>query len=70
MRIPLRTIDDLQRFVDEYQPTVQVVAQIIERKLRVFPDAEQYPHASAMMDDLRAFLARYRGHELPLFMRP
>lgn len=70
MRIPLRTIDDLQRFVDEYQPTVQVVAQIIERKLQVFPDAEQYPNASVMMDDLHRFLARYRGHELPLFMRP
>ena len=38
MRIPLRTIDDLQQFVDEYQPTVEVVAQIIARKLRVFPD--------------------------------
>lgn len=70
MKIHLRSIDDLQRFVDEYQPTVEVLAQIIHRKLQVFPDAEQYPHASAMMDDLRAFLARYRGHELPLFMRP
>ncbi len=70
MRIPLRTIDDLQRFVDEYQPTVEVLAQSIHHKLQVFPDAEQYPNASVMMDDLRRFLARHRGHELPLFMRP
>ena len=68
MRIPLRTIDDLQRFVDEYQPTVDVLAQIIQRKLQVFPDAEQYPNASVMMDDLRAFLARYSGQELPMFI--
>lgn len=70
MKIHLRSIDDLHAFVEQYHPPVQVVAQIIERKLRVFPDAEQYPNASVMMDDLRAFLARYRGHELPLFMRP
>jgi len=68
MRIPLRTIDDLQRFVDEYQPTVEVLAQIIHHKLQVFPDAEQYPNASALMDDLRAFLARYSGQELPMFI--
>ena len=68
MRIPLHTIDDLQRFVDEYQPTVEVLAQIIHHKLQVFPDAEQYPNASALMDDLRAFLARYSGQELPMFI--
>jgi hypothetical protein len=68
MRIPLHTIDDLQQFVDEYQPTVEVVAQIIARKLRVFPDVDAYPNASALMDDLRAFLARYSGQELPMFI--
>ncbi len=70
MMIHLRSIDDLHAFVEQYHPPVEVVAQIIERKLRVFPDVGAYPNASALMDDLRAFLARYRGHELPLFMRP
>ena len=68
MRIPLRTIDDLQRFVDEYHPTVEVLAQIIHHKLQVFPDVDAYPNASALMDDLRAFLARYSGQELPMFI--
>lgn len=68
MMIHLRSIDALHAFVEQYHPTVQVVAQIVERKLRVFPDVEAYPNANALMDDLRAFLARYRGQELPMFM--
>jgi len=68
MMIHLRNIDDLHAFVEQYHPPVQVVAQIVERKLRVFPDVEAYPNANALMDDLRAFLARYRGQELPMFM--
>lgn len=69
-RITISSMDDLQRFVNEYRPTVHVVAKIISRKLQVFPDPDAYPDANTMMDDLRRFLARYRGQDLPLFMHP
>jgi hypothetical protein len=67
-KITLTNLADLQRFVDEYQPSVEIIARIIEHKIKVWPDVEAYASSADMMDAARKHLEKCRGKELPLFL--
>ncbi|NDA62306.1 MAG: hypothetical protein EBX50_09705 [Chitinophagia bacterium] len=67
-KIILTSIADLQRFVDEYQPSVEVVARIVEHKIKVWPDVNAYASSADLMDALRKHLEKYRGKELPILI--
>ena len=67
-KITLTNLADLQRFVNEYQPSVEVVARIVEYKIKVRPDAEAYTSSADLMDAVQKHLEKYRGKELPLFV--
>jgi hypothetical protein len=67
-KITLTNLADLQRFVYEYQPSVEVVARIVEHKIKVWPDLDAYNSSADLMDALQKHLKKYRGKELPLFI--
>jgi hypothetical protein len=67
-KITLTNLADLQRFVDEYQPSVGVIARIIERKIMVWPDIEAYASSADLMDATQMHLEKYRGKEVPILI--
>jgi len=67
-KIILTSLADLQRFVDEYQPNMEVVARIVEHKNKVWSDVEAYASSADLMDALRKHLKKYRVKEFPLFL--
>lgn len=67
-KITLTNLADLHRFVDEYQPSVEVIARIIEKKIKVWPDIEAYASSADLMDAAQKHLEKYRGKEFPLFL--
>jgi len=67
-KIILTSLADLQRFVDEYQPSVEVVARIFEHKIKVWPDVNAYASSADLMDSVQKHLEKYRGKVLPLFL--
>ena len=67
-KIILTSLADLQRFVDEYQPSVEVVARIVEHKIKVWPDVNAYFSSADMMDAIQKHLEKYRGKELPILI--
>jgi hypothetical protein len=67
-KITLTNLADLQRFVYEYQPSVEVVARIVEHKIKVWPDLSVFNSSADLMDALQKHLKKYRGKELPLFI--
>jgi len=54
--------------VDEYQPSVEVVARIVEHKIKVWPDVNAYFSSADMMDAIQKHLEKYRGKELPILI--
>jgi hypothetical protein len=68
-KITLTNLADLQRFVDEYQPSVEVIARIIERKIKVWPDLDAYNSSADLMYALQKHLKEYRGNDFPIFIK-
>ena len=68
-KITLTNLADLQRFVNEYQPSVEVIARIIEKKIKVWPDIEDYASSADLMDATQMHLEKYRGKEFPIFIK-
>ena len=68
-KITLTNLVDLQRFVNEYQPSVEVIARIIEKKIKVWPDIEAYASSADLMDATQMHLEKYRGKEFPIFIK-
>ena len=68
-KITLTNLADLQRFVDEYQPSVEVVARIVEYKIKVWPDVEPYTSSADLMDAVQKHLEKYRGNDFPIFIK-
>jgi hypothetical protein len=54
--------------VDEYQPSVEVIARIVEYKIKVWPDVEAYASSADLMDAAQMHLEKYRGKVFPLFL--
>jgi hypothetical protein len=67
-KITLTNLADLQRFVDEYQPSVEVVARIVEKKIKVWPELNAYTSSADLMAALRKHLEKYRGKEVPILI--
>jgi hypothetical protein len=55
--------------VDEYQPSVEVIARIIERKIKVWPDLDAYNSSADLMYALQKHLKEYRGNDFPIFIK-
>jgi hypothetical protein len=66
--IQLKSLEDLGRFVEDYNPSPQVLATIISTKLKIWPIPNEFKTSKEMMAQLLTMLANYHPQDLPLFL--
>jgi len=66
--IRIKSLDDLVRFVEDYNPTPQDLATIISTKFKIWPIPNDFKTSKEMLTQLLTMLAKYQPQDLPLFL--
>ena len=66
--IRIKSLDDLVRFVHQYNPPPQLIANIIEKRLKIFTPPNEFKTSREMVAQLLTMLAKFRPKDLPLFL--
>ena len=66
--IYLNSLDDLAKFIEDYNPSIKELSNIIENKFKIWPIPNEFKTSKEMMAQLLTMLAKYQPQDLPLFL--
>jgi len=66
--IRIKSLDDLVMFVHQYNPPPQLIANIIEKRLKIFTPPNEFKTSRELIAQLLTLLAKHRPKDLPLFL--